>query len=216
MINKINNSDTFTSLPSQVELDFLAALLEPEDASYPWNPADEESEAYFGELEQQFISDDLWAEEELTRRSQDFYSQLDTLWPETAIASDSKSHISQMMMANLQEALEAAFASAVPQGWLNKIAHKATEIFISQQSIGEQLVQCVQDVLPTWGAEDLLVLARPYAYAMRSGEPQCPKTVISKFGDREWTALSEVEQAKISLAISYYALIQLNSFQSES
>ncbi|OUL37680.1 hypothetical protein BV372_01610 [Nostoc sp. T09] len=212
MINKINNSDTLTSLPSQVELDFLAALLEPEDATYPWNPADEESEAYFGELEQQFLSDDLWAEEELTRRSQDFYSQLDTLWTETAIASDSKSHISRIMMENLQ----AAFASAVPQGWLNRIAQKATEIFITQQSIGEQLVQCVQDVLPSWGAEDLLVLARPYAYAMRSGEAQNPQAVMTKLGNREWTTLSEVEQAKVSLAISYYALTQLNSFQSES
>ncbi|OUL34519.1 hypothetical protein [Nostoc sp. 106C] len=216
MINKINNSDTFSSSPSQVELDFLAALLEPEDASYPWNPADAESEAYFDQLEQQFHSDDLWAEEEITRRSQDFYSQLDALWPETANASDSKTHSSRMMMENLQEALQAAFASAVPQGWLNRIAQKATEIFISQQSIGEQLVQCVQDVLPTWGAEDLLVLARPYAYAMRSGEPQNPQAVMTKFGNREWTALSEVEQAKVSLAISYYALTQLNSFQSES
>lgn len=216
MIKQANNSDTFTSLPSQVELDFLAALLEAEDASYPWNPADQESEAYFCALEQQFLSDDLWAEEELTKRSQDFYSQLDALWPETAIAADAKNHLSQMMMANLKEALQAAFASLVPQNWLNTIAQNATEIFISQQSIGEQLVQCVQDVLPTWGAEDLLVLARPYAYAMRSSEPQSPQAVMSKFGNREWTALSEVEQAKISLAISYYALTQLNSFQSES
>ncbi|BAY12907.1 hypothetical protein [Calothrix sp. NIES-2098] len=216
MINKTHNSDSFTSLPSQVELDFLAALLEPEDASYPWNPADEESEAYFVELEQQFMSDDLWSEAEITKRSQDFYSQLDAFWPETSVAADSKSQISQMMMANLQQALQAAFASLVPQGWLNKIAQNATEIFISQQSIGEQLVQCVQDVLPTWGTEDLLVLARPYAYAMRSGEPQNPNAIVSKVGDREWSDLSEVEQAKISLAISYYAFIQLNSFQSES
>jgi len=212
MINNINNSDTFTSLPSQVELDFLAALLEPLDASYPWNPADQESEAYFAELEQQSLSDDLWEAEELTKRSQDFYSQLDTLWPEDVIDSGSKSHIGQILMANLQQ----AFASAVPQGWLNTIAQKAAEMFASQQPIGEQLVQCVQGVLPTWGADDLLVLARPYAYAMRSGEPQCPKAMIGRFGDREWTNLSEVEQAKMSLAISYYALTELNNFHSES
>lgn len=216
MIKQINNSDTFTSLPSQVELDFLAALLEVEDASYPWNPADRESEAYFCGLEQQFLNDDLWEEEELTKRSQDFYSQLDTLWSEVSMNSDSHINISQSVLTNLQDTLQAAFASVVPQSWLNMIAHKATEIFTSQQSIGEQLIQCVQDVLPTWGAEDLLVLARPYAYAMRSGESQNPQAVMSKFGNREWTALSEVEQAKISLAISYYALTQLNSFQSES
>ncbi len=158
----------------------------------------------------------MWSEEELTKRSEDFYSQLDALWTETAIASDSQNPISQMMMANLREALQTAFASLVPQSWLNTIAQNATEIFISQQSIGEQLVQCVQNVLPTWGAEDLLVLARPYAYAMRSGEAHNPQAVMSKFGNRDWTTLSEVEQAKVSLAISYYAFTQLNSFQSES
>ncbi|QIR38873.1 hypothetical protein HCG51_20625 [Tolypothrix sp. PCC 7910] len=212
MINNINNSNTFNSLPSQVELDFLAALLEPADATYPWNPADPESEAYFNELEQQFLSDDLWEEEEVTKRSQDFYSHLDNLWPAESVDSASKSHIGQILMANLQE----AFAASVPQSWLNTIAQKAAEMFASQQPIGEQLVQCVQDVLPSWGVDDLLVLARPYAYAMRSGEPQCPKMMISKLGKRDWTSLSEVEQAKVSLAISYYALTELNSFQSES
>ncbi|MBD2353407.1 hypothetical protein H6G41_02010 [Tolypothrix sp. FACHB-123] len=212
MINKINNSDNFTSLPSQVELDFLAALLEVEDATYPWNPGEQESEAYFCALEQQFLSDELWEEEQLTMRSQDFYRQLDALWPEDAIPSHPKSNINQTLFANLQ----AAFAAAVPQEWLNNIAQKATEIFNSQQSLGEQLVECVQGVLPTWGAEDLLVLARPYAYAMRSGEPQNPRSVINKFENKEWTSLSDVEQAKVSLAISYYALTQLNSFQSES
>jgi hypothetical protein len=212
MIKQINNSDNFTSLPSQVELDFLAALLEPEDASYPWNPADQESEAYFCALEQQFLSDDLWEEEELKTRSQGFFQQLDTMWPEAPIPSRHKSNISQTLFANLQ----AAFAAAVPQEWLNTIAQKATDIFTSQQSIGEQLVECVQGVLPAWGAEDLLVLARPYAYAMRSGESQNSSSVMTKLENQDWTSLSDVEQAKVSLAISYYALTQLNSFQSES
>ena len=67
MTNKINSSDTFHSLLSQVELELLEVLLEPEDATYPWNPADEESEAYFHELEQQFVTQDL-LDEELTTR----------------------------------------------------------------------------------------------------------------------------------------------------
>ncbi|BAY93483.1 MULTISPECIES: hypothetical protein [unclassified Tolypothrix] len=212
MINNINNSNTFNSSPSQVELDFLATLLEPADATYPWNPADQESEAYFNELEQQFLGDDLWQEDELNKRSQDFYSQLDNLWSTHHVDSASKSHnLKQILMASLQEAFV-----VVPQGWLNTIAQNAAEMFSSQQPIGEQLVRCVQDMLPSWGADDLLVLARPYAYAMRSGEPQCPKAMITKLGNREWTSLSEVEQAKVSLAISYYALNELNSFQSES
>jgi hypothetical protein len=212
MTNKIHALDTFQYSPSTVELEFLGALLEPGDATYPWNPGDEESEAYFSELEEQFIIDDSLAEE-ITTRSQSFYTQLDTLWSEYPSAADDKSHPSQSVVANIQETLQTAFASGVPQSWLNAIAQKATEIFSTQQSIGEQLVECVQTVLPTWQVEDLLVLARPYAYAMRSSEPQTLATIINKVGNRDWVALSEIEQAKVSLAISYYALTQLNGSQ---
>ncbi|MBW4644224.1 MAG: hypothetical protein KME23_14775 [Goleter apudmare HA4340-LM2] len=206
MTNKIKGVDNFQSLPSATELDFLAGLLEPEDENYPWNPADEESEAYFRELEQQFILDDS-LEAELTTRSQTFYSQLNNLW--------SGFTTGQSVVASIQETLQTTFAAGVPQSWLNAIAEKATEIFSTQASIGEQLVQCVQAVLPAWEVEDLLVLARPYAYAMRSNESQNATSVMNNLGNRDWAALSEIEQAKVSLAISYYALAQLNNSESE-
>jgi len=40
MPKNINTSETFYPLPSQFDLELLSALLEPEDATYPWNPAD--------------------------------------------------------------------------------------------------------------------------------------------------------------------------------
>lgn len=215
MINKINNAETFHSLPSQVELDFLAALLEPLDDTYPWNPADPESEAYFEQLEQQFVLDDVLAAE-LATQSSDFYDQLDTAWSEISASPYYNCNTNNSMITSLQENLQSAFASAIPQDWLNAIAQTATDIFTSQQSIGEQLIECVQSVLPTWAAEDLMVLARPYAYAMRSSETQSAASVINNLENREWTTLSEIEQAKVSLAISYYALTQLNSTSSES
>ncbi|MEH2266258.1 hypothetical protein [Nostoc sp.] len=214
MAKKINGSDTFSSLPSQVDLDLLEALLEPDDATYPWNPADEESEAYFQELEQQFGMQDL-LEEELTTRSQDFYSNLDTLWSNVSLASSHPHHHQQALVLNLQETLRTTFAACVPQTLLNTIAQKAAEIFAAQQSMGEQLVECVQTVLPTWGTEDLLVLARPFAYAMRSSESKNAASAISSLNNSEWTALSEVEKAKVSLAIAFYAFTQLNQSQSE-
>lgn len=206
MINKINGLDNIQSLPTVTELDFLAGLLEAEDETYPWNPADEASEAYFLELEQQFILDDE-LESELAARSQSFYNQLNNLWAEFAP--------NQSLVDNIQETLKTTFASGVPQSWLNAIAQKATEIFSTQASMGEQLVQCVQAVLPTWEVEDILVLARPYAYAMRSCEPQNVTSVVQNLENRDWTALSEIEQAKVSLAISYCALQQLNNSESE-
>ncbi|WGV28075.1 hypothetical protein [Halotia branconii] len=215
MINKINNSDnTFYSFPSLVELELLEALLEPEDATYPWNPADDESEEYFAELEQQLGMQDL-LDEELTTQSQNFYEQLDTLWSEVETSSHYKCNTGCAGIDSLQESLQTAFVANVPQGWLNAIAQKATDIFASQQSIGEQLVQCVQAVMPTWESEDLFVLARPFAYSMRSSEPQNLKSIISNIENRDWTNLSEIEQAKISIAIAYYVLKQLDNLQPE-
>ncbi|MEH2057170.1 MAG: hypothetical protein V7K97_13625 [Nostoc sp.] len=214
MANKINGSDTFSSLPSQVDLELLEALLEPEDATYPWNPGDEESEAYFQELEQQFGMPDL-EEEELMRRSPDFYSRLDTLWSDITSTPEYNDNRQQTVVLNLQETLRNSFSTCIPQVLLNAIATKAAEIFAARQLISEQLVECVQTVLPSWGTEDLLVLARPFAYAMRSSESQNAASAISNLQNSEWTALSEVEKAKVSLAIASYAFTQLNKSESE-
>jgi hypothetical protein len=214
MANKINGSDTFSSLPSQVDLELLEALLEPEDGNYPWNPGDDESEAYFQELEQQFGMEDLQGVE-LMRRSQDFYNHLDTLWSDITSTLDENESRQQAVVLNLQEILHTTFSACVPQALLNTIATKAAEIFAARQLMGEQLVECVQTVLPTWGTEDLLVLARPFAYAMRSSESQNPASALSNLQNSDWTALSEVEKAKVSLAIASYAFAQLNKSESE-
>ncbi|MBW4617083.1 MAG: hypothetical protein KME21_28340 [Desmonostoc vinosum HA7617-LM4] len=205
MTNQINRVDTF-----QVDLEILKALLEAEDATYPWNPGDEESEAYFHELEQQFVKQDS-IEDELTTRSQTFYNHLDQLWSHIDNTIQDKRITKQALVLNLQETLHTTFPACIPQTWLNAIAQKAAEMFASGQSIGEQLVECVQTVLPTWGTEDLLVLARPFAYAMRSREQQSVASVVSNLDHREWVALSEIEQAKVSLAIAYYAFTELNN-----
>ncbi|WP_392533379.1 hypothetical protein [Nostoc sp. C117] len=215
MTKKINGSDTFSSLQSQVDLELLEALLQPDDATYPWNPADEESEAYFQELEEQFGIQDL-LEEELTKRSPDFFNHLDTLWSAISPSETDNHNPQQSLVLNLQEALRGAFYTCIPQTLLNTIATKAAEIFSPHQLRGEQLVECVQAVLPSWETEDLLVLARPFAYAMRSSESHNPASTITKLNNREWTNLSEIEQAKISLAIAYYALTQIDRYKSES
>ncbi|MEH2173180.1 hypothetical protein [Nostoc sp.] len=213
MAHKINGSDTFSSLPSQLDLELLEALLEPEDANYPWNPGDEESEAYFQELEQQFGMEDLQGVE-LMRRSQDFYGHLDTLWSSISPTPDNN-NIQQAVVLNLQETLRTNFSACVPQILLNTIASKAAEIFAARQLISEQLVECVQTVLPAWGTEDLIVLARPFAYAMRSSESQNAASALSNLQNSEWTDLSEVDKAKVSLAIASYAFTELNKSQPE-
>lgn len=209
MNNKINSSDTFHS-PHPMELDLLEALLESVDATYPWNPADEESESYFQQLEQQFALQDL-LEAELTTRSEDFYNHLDTVWSGITICDNNTTE--KTVADHLQENLSTVLAASVPQTWLKALVHKAAEVLASQQSTGEQLVACVQSVLPNWAAEDIFVLARPFTYAMRSSTQQSLASVINDVGHRDWTDLSEIEQAKASLAIAYYTLNQLNSEQ---
>ncbi|MBW4571629.1 MAG: hypothetical protein KME31_27510 [Tolypothrix carrinoi HA7290-LM1] len=215
MAKNMNASETFHPLPSQFDLELLSALLEPEDATYPWNLADEESEIYFRELEEQFAQD--LTDEELTTHSQAFYGKLDTLWSEISDYSHYNDNTKKVTLANLQKTLHSAFAASVPQSWLNAIAQKALEMLNTSRSIGDQLlVECVQTVLPSWETEDLLVLARPYASAMRGSEPQNAKSTITEINNREWTALSQIEQAKVSLAIAHYAFTQLDNFQSET
>ncbi|MBP5971336.1 hypothetical protein HW132_00945 [Brasilonema sp. CT11] len=214
MVKKINKSKTSHSLRSQVDLQLLEALLEPEDATYPWNPADEQSENYFAQLEQQFQFEDV-LDEELTERSQAFYNCLDTLWHNNLNSQQYKATKKSTVLANLQKNLQAGFAASVPQDWITEIAQKAAEIFHSGQSKGEQLVSCVKSVLPNWETDDLLVMARPFAYAMRSGEQKNVNSVVNHVGDREWTNLSEVEKAKVSLAVAYHALDELKNIEEE-
>jgi hypothetical protein len=213
MINKTNGLDTCHFLPSNVDLDLLEALLKPEDGTYPWNLADQESEAYFNQLEQQFECEDLLAED-LTRRSQDFYSHLDGIWSQVY---HSKTDRDEQPPKSIYAAVHSAFAASVPSNWLNNIAQKVSESINNlEQSTSEKLVECVQALLPNWETEDLLVLARPFAYSMRSNEQQSLAVIISNMENREWTSLSEIEQAKISLAIAHYAFKEFSSVKEES
>ncbi|MEA5582935.1 hypothetical protein VB620_16495 [Nodularia harveyana UHCC-0300] len=208
MTNHINSSDRFNALPSPVELELLEALLEPDDGTYPWNPADQDSETYFDQLEQEFSLQDF-IDEEITIKSSTFYDKLDQLWSEVPTNSN------HSVVDNLQVALNSAFADSVPQNWLQAIAEKTVTTFASQQSMGDQLVQCVQSLLPTWDVDDLLVLTRPFTYAMRSNPSPEVMSCIHKLQHRDWLSLSEIEQAKISVAIAYYAFRELNTYPSE-
>ncbi|MEC4814537.1 MAG: hypothetical protein SAK29_14860 [Scytonema sp. PMC 1069.18] len=213
MIQNINGSNTFK--PSQIDLELLEAILEPEDSVYPWNPADEDSDEYFLQLEQQFQMEEV-LNEELTSRSQAFYNQIDTLWSGVFNTNDYKLNTKTTVLSNLQQTLQQRFANRLPQDWMSAIAQKATEIFNSQQALGEQLIQCVQSVLPSWESDDLSVMARPYAFAMRSEKSQNPTTVVENLGEHEWASLSEIEKARMSMAVAYYALNELQSSSEEA
>jgi hypothetical protein len=212
MINKINGLDTCNFLPSPMDLEILEALLQPEDGTYPWNLVDEESEAYFNELEQQFGCDDLLGED-LTRGSEDFYHNLDTIWSQVY---HSKTDHDEQPAKGLESSLNSVFAAFVPSNWLNTIAQKALEIINLELSATEQLVECVQALLPNFGTEDLFVLVRHVEPAMRSYDQNKLAVIISNIENRGWTGLSEIEQAKAAFAIAQYAFKEISHSENES
>lgn len=197
MTNSMNNHENSSYTKSSAELELLAALL-AEDSIYPWDGS-MEAEAYFIEAEQEFGA--LWQAEEMSERSHNFLSQLDRLWQAATPAN---------AISSLQANLRSQFAARIPQNWLDAIAKQAIQALNTQQSLAGQLVQCVQELLPNFGTEDLQVLARPYAYAMRGSSNEIPQMLANITLER-WVALSEIQQAKVSLAIARYALEQLQA-----
>lgn len=191
-----------SSFQAQAELELLQLILE-EPASYPYNPAEPETEAYFAALEQEVLATG-WSVEDLTEQGQVLSTHLNYLWstfdaPVAAIDTDP-----------LSAELLRRFATRAPQDLLNRISRHAHQVVAQNLSLAEQLVQCVQGCLPQWGADDLQVFARPLAFTMRSSETEVLESTISSVRSVEWAELSDVEQARLSLAIARYALAQLS------
>ena len=209
MANEFNRIQPNDDSRSLTELELLEALLAPNDATYPWNPADLESEAYFSEQEQQFLLENC-SDAEIASGSDTFFSNLEKIWAKTILASEPINVTSVADAVDLQTTLQQRFATYIPQSWLAAIARQAYDVLSGQKSIADQLVQCVQELLPNWAEDDLLILARPFAAAMR-----CPDTAIesqlSHVSCQNWANVSEIEQVRASLAIARYALAQLQN-----
>lgn len=229
-----NQSKQFSFFPDSfpVELELLDSLVIDEIA-YPWNPADPDSELYFQAIEQDCGLEEL-TDEVLAARTPIWVAQLEKVWQGVG-AENYQEHRQenrqehrqeQGAIAQVKEAIYARFADFVPVTWLEAIAHQAVEIIqtgcqeLNQMSLAEQLVQCVHHLLPEWAKEDLQVLARPFAFAMR-GNPAESTLVgadglvqnFSLAGSCPWTELSDIERARVSFAIARYALTELNQIE---
>jgi len=191
----------------QSQMELLEAILEPEDAAYPWNPAASESEAYFAQREQDLV---LELDEETAARRQAFFTALDFIWDSTRLLQGGKKFTDTADVRTIQATLQ-RFAPRIPQSWLDTIADQAQWVFSTQKSIAHQLVECVQELVPNWSEEDLLVLARPFANVMRGTATETVDFVLGKLQHRDWTALTEIEQARAGLAIARYALDQIQN-----
>jgi hypothetical protein len=171
---------------------FSSEAIDEEIQLYPWNPAEPEAEAYYAAQEEDFNMDD-WSAAELQESSASFFTKLEACWP------------SQDVLQLLRQ----KFATRIPQEWLEKVAAEATKVAsAAADRAGNQLVTCVRELLPAWEEDDLLVLARPYSYAMRC-DP-APADLDSLARPIDWSELSATEQAKLTMLASKYALEQLD------
>jgi hypothetical protein len=158
----------------QAEADLFQAILEPV-FPYPWNPQDPHAETYFAQLEAAFAHE---------------------------IVVPTQAAFQQILLAPLKTQLADRF-SQLPETILAEILDRTTELTGQSLSLADQLVRSVQGLFPHWSVEDLYVLARPYAYAMRSTPP---KPVV----DRDWQALNELEQVRFGLALAHIVLQELS------
>jgi hypothetical protein len=185
---------------AQAELELLQLIVQEEPVSYPWNPSAPEASSYFADLEQELLLAG-WSSDELTEQGYRLAQQVDQLWATVLPA--------ETVEAELSNELFAQFSTQVPQAFLDGIVQRARQLVAANLSLADKLVQCVQEALPGWGEEDLQVLARPFAYAMRGAENEMLEVALRSVRCAAWTELSGIEQARLSLAIARYALAQM-------
>ena len=189
MATQSPDSQSFSDSQTQAQMELLATIVQT-DVAYPWNPAQRESESYLTALEEEFALSDSFSDSDIAQKSQVLFAQLEQVWLTTA----------------LQKSLREKFAR-VPQDFLARIAQSVQNATVKYQSLADQMVECVLDILPQWAEEDLQVLARPLAYAMREVDSEGAELVMA--ARRPWAQLSEIEQARVSLAVARYAISQL-------
>ncbi len=196
-----SNRPSFAAFQSQAELELLHLIMQ-EDAAYPWNPADPNAVAYFEDLEQQVVAMGFMTAE-IAPYAQSLATQFDQVWASFEPAQMAPARV---FNTNIFQQLSAR----IPQHFLEGIVQRAQQAVSSNLALADQLVLCVQDLLPIWNEEDLQVFARPFAYSMRGpAETDALESALRSVRDAEWGTLTPVEQARLSLAIARYTIAQV-------
>lgn len=198
---------------ASTEFELLQVILK-EDV-YPWNVDDVEGLASLqsaeAEWSQQLSDEDNAA---IATHGQQFFQQLTAAW-QAVDMEQSVAPVSATPIAAIQACLLEKFQDRVPANLVEQLTQKAQALAEQPMPVVEQLVQCVQEAFSAWSQEDLQVLARPYAFAMRSPDTDKLEVTSQAVRPAVWNDLSDIEQARLGLAIAHYTLAQLKSQSSD-
>ena len=194
-MNESTNPTNPVNAQQQAQLDLLHSVL-GSAPSLPWHSYSAATGQYLDQLEQD-VANELGDDVEITSQWSQVSALAAALWeaPDTSLLT----------------ALTQKFGTRMPQQLLARLATQAQAAANSSQTLIDQLVTATQSVVTDFAAEDLQVMARPMALAMRSGADNTVDSVVQSIRPAEWEVLSEVEQARLSLAIARYALAELEA-----
>ncbi|MEL6400286.1 MAG: hypothetical protein AAFR26_14650 [Cyanobacteria bacterium J06626_4] len=193
-MNESTNPVSNLTPQQQIEQELLHSLLNQEEA-YPWNLYDSATPQYLDRLEQ--ASEAALIDEALDSKWQQVSQLAAQLWESPT----------QSLLATLTQ----KFGARMPAHLLQTLAASTQVVASDSGALIDQLVTAAQSVLTGWDADDLNVMARPLAMAMRSGQEEILEATLRSVRQTDWAALSEVEQARLSLAIARYALNELSA-----
>jgi hypothetical protein len=171
-----------------LELALLQSVLDDE-VSYPWNPTDPDAIAHADQLQS-----------ELGELSEDDF---DSQWSQVAQLA---THLWETPADSLVDALTHKFGDRMPRQLLTQLATAVQTTAQNSSALIDQLVTSAQTVLTDWATDDLQVMARPLAMAMRGGHAEIVDVTLQSIRPVDWEELSAIEQARLSLAIARYAL----------
>ncbi len=183
------------ALPA-AQAELLQSVLEPE--AYPWL-ADKTAAAYGVQAEAAGQALEI-SDDEAIKGWQGLSTQLSQMF-------------SQGERDGVVAQLKQKFADRLPVEMIARIGERAQQVVSSGEAAGqnalEQMLACVQDVLSYVAEDDLRVIGRPMATAMRgSSADELLDVTIKSVRAAEWEALSPIEQARLGLAAARYAISQ--------
>lgn len=196
-----HSSNPVSESAMAAEHDLLASILTSEPV-YPWQPLAPEADEYLAHLEAEF---DALDDGELSGAIASGWQTLTTQMAAQLGEQASIPRVSTGAIAAVVDHL-GQFQGRLPGGLLQSLATTATGMVRSGQPLIEQLVQCVNVALPGWNANDLAVLARPLAYSLRDGRSEILELNLRAIPPSPWETLSDLEQARLALAIASVAL----------